>query len=276
MKPLCEGSRDADVMVMQRRLKARGIAVTIDGLYGPATTKAVREFQSSIGLVADGIAGEKTQLALLDVGDPRHLRQADLERAAQKLSVPVEAVMAVNEVESAGHGFSANGRPKILFERHVFRRLLHEKLSKTLTEQQLAEKLLGLEHAFPDLVNSKPGGYAGGSQEHARLALAAGIDPAVALQACSWGLFQIMGYHWGRLGYKSPGDFVEHMARSEGDQLDAFVRFIDTDPALLAALQGRKWAAFARIYNGPAYKKNLYDVKLQRAYEAHAGENHDV
>lgn len=276
MKPLCEGSRDADVMVMQRRLKARGIAVTIDGLYGPATTKAVREFQSSIGLVADGIAGEKTQLALLDVGDPRHLRQADLERAAQKLSVPVEAVMAVNEVESAGHGFSANGRPKILFERHVFRRLLHEKLSKTLTEQQLAEKLLGLEHAFPDLVNSKPGGYAGGSQEHARLALAAGIDPAVAPQACSWGLFQIMGYHWGRLGYKSPGDFVEYMARSEGDQLDAFVRFIDTDPALLAALQGRKWAAFARIYNGPAYKKNLYDVKLQRAYEAHAGENHDV
>ena len=37
--------------------------------------------------------------------------------------------------------------------------------------------------------------------------------------------------------------------------------------ALLKALQSRKWADFARLYNGPAYKENLYDVKLARAYE---------
>ncbi|MBV5553030.1 N-acetylmuramidase family protein, partial [Pseudomonas aeruginosa] len=46
--------------------------------------------------------------------------------------------------------------------------------------------------------------------------------------------------------------------------------FIDTDPALHKALKARKWADFARLYNGPDYKRNLYDTKLARAYEQHA------
>ncbi|MEG6992119.1 N-acetylmuramidase domain-containing protein, partial [Pseudomonas aeruginosa] len=49
-----------------------------------------------------------------------------------------------------------------------------------------------------------------------------------------------------------------------------FVRFIEADPALLKALKGRKWAEFARRYNGPAYARNLYDVKLERAYARHS------
>ncbi|MNL61260.1 hypothetical protein D3C87_1851660 [compost metagenome] len=33
------------------------------------------------------------------------------------------------------------------------------------------------------------------------------------------------------------------------------------------ALLGRKWADFARRYNGPAYKENDYDTKLAKAYD---------
>ncbi|WP_321838492.1 N-acetylmuramidase domain-containing protein, partial [Pseudomonas kulmbachensis] len=36
------------------------------------------------------------------------------------------------------------------------------------------------------------------------------------------------------------------------------------------ALKARKWAEFARLYNGSDYLRNLYDTKLQRAYERHA------
>ncbi|MFO6076311.1 N-acetylmuramidase domain-containing protein, partial [Pseudomonas aeruginosa] len=43
----------------------------------------------------------------------------------------------------------------------------------------------------------------------------------------------------------------------------------DTDPALHKALKARKWADFARLYNGPDYKRNLYDVKLEHAYKQH-------
>ena len=60
--------------------------------------------------------------------------------------------------------------------------------------------------------------------------------------------------------------FVAAQHESEGAQLAAFVGFIETDPGLHKALAGRKWAAFARGYNGPAYAENLYDVKLERAY----------
>ena len=60
------------------------------------------------------------------------------------------------------------------------------------------------------------------------------------------------------------------MGRDENEQFEAFVRFIEADPALHKALKGKKWAQFAKAYNGPAYARNLYDVKLERAYERHA------
>lgn len=57
------------------------------------------------------------------------------------------------------------------------------------------------------------------------------------------------------------------IARTQAEQLEAFVRFILADKTLLAALRGRKWAKFAELYNGKAYAENLYDVKLERAFE---------
>ena len=97
------------------------------------------------------------------------------------------------------------------------------------------------------------------------------IDDTAALESASWGAFQIMGFHWQRLGYASVQDFVTEMSAGESQQFDAFTRFIETDPALLKALKSRKWAEFAKLYNGPDYLRNLYDTKLQRAYERHAG-----
>ena len=35
--------------------------------------------------------------------------------------------------------------------------------------------------------------------------------------------------------------------------------------ALVAALKARKWAQFAKGYNGPEYARNLYDAKLAQA-----------
>ena len=48
------------------------------------------------------------------------LRESDLIAAADRLDVPLASIKAVNEVESSGRGFLADGRPVILFERHVF------------------------------------------------------------------------------------------------------------------------------------------------------------
>jgi hypothetical protein len=257
---LVKGDTGADVRELQARLISAGYSVERDGWFGDNTEAAVREFQRRVGLVADGIAGPKT-LATLQLGKKpnRLLAQADIDSAAEALGVQVAALMAVNEVESRGEGFLV-GNPVVLFERHV----MYQRLADAGQDAD------GLVSRYPDLVNRKRGGYKGGAQEWYRLSLARQIEQPIANESASWGAFQIMGYHWRALDYASIGDFVAAMSRNEAAHLDAFVRFILADANLHKALKGRKWADFAKGYNGPAYKANLYDVKLQRAYERHA------
>ena len=251
------------VRVMQLQLNQAGFKVLADGWFGDSTEAAVKAFQRSVGLVEDGIAGPKT-LTLLKTGkkDSRLLSQSDLERAAQRLDVPVAAIHAVNEIESRGHGFLQDGRPVILYERHV----MFERL------ENCGQDAAALSKSYPAVINKARGGYSGGSAEYVRLNAAIGIDQTCAIESASWGQFQIMGYRYEMAGYKSATEFVADMYKSESKQLDAFVSFIEFDPLLHKALKSRKWAEFARIYNGPAYKENLYDVKLARAYDRYAAE----
>ncbi|MEG4857328.1 peptidoglycan-binding protein [Microcoleus sp. K1-B6] len=56
--PRMEGS---DVLKLQEGLKKAGIVVGADGEFGPATDKAVKEFQQKKGLKPDGIVAVKTR-----------------------------------------------------------------------------------------------------------------------------------------------------------------------------------------------------------------------
>lgn len=251
----------ASVANLQRRLNADGATLDINAVFDDATEAALIAWQKRQGLVADGIAGKKTIAILLGGDNTRLLKESDLISAADRLGVPLAAVKAINAIESGGNGFLDDGRPVILYERHIAYQLLQE---ADLAAEVFWEKT-------PNVLNPARGGYAVGAAEWSRLAAAAQVIPrAIALSACSWGQFHIMGYYWETLGYASINAFVDAMHRSEADQLGAFVRFIEADPELHKALKGRKWPAFARIYNGPAYKENLYDVKLARAFDKYS------
>lgn len=52
---LRKGARGAEVIVLQTLLH-----ITADGLFGPLTESAVKTFQAALGLVVDGVVGEKT------------------------------------------------------------------------------------------------------------------------------------------------------------------------------------------------------------------------
>lgn len=274
---LRRGDSGEEVRALQQRLSLAGSPLTLDGQFGPATERAVRAFQYQAGLVVDGLAGPKTERrlrqALAEASQPmaeattsdepapgpRLLSQQDLVWAAQQLAVPVAAIMAVNEVESRGSGFFSNGRPAILFERHIMvRRLRHHGIDPA---PHVA--------SAPDLVNTSPGGYAGGVREYERLERAQQLHHDSALESASWGLFQIMGFHWQHLAYDSVRDYVAEMHRGEREHLDAFVRFIRRDPVLLSSLRHQQWARFARRYNGPAYARNRYDEKMAQAFASH-------
>ncbi|SDG60945.1 Putative peptidoglycan binding domain-containing protein [Onishia taeanensis] len=263
---LRNGDTGYRVEALQRALVAAGHALEVDGWFGDETESAVRAAQRAHDLVIDGLAGPKTRRALKQGTDPKALRQIDLVGAAETLDVELAAVMAVNEIESRGLGFhvggSRNGAPVILFERHIMRRrLIHHAINPVPYQQRQ-----------PNIVNDKPGGYIGGPREHERLAAADAIQGSAAIESASWGLFQIMGFHWHRLGYASAEVFAESMAISEGRQLEAFVRFIEADSALHSALRRQDWRDFARRYNGPAFERNDYDTKLAAAYRRHAGD----
>ena len=258
------GSTGAKVRTLQALLKADGARITVDGWFGPATHAAVRDAQRRYGLVVDGIAGPKTIAALqADHRTPRHLSALDLVIAAQDLGVPLAAVRAVNEVESRGAGFLPDGRPVILYERHIMHRRLKARGVQPDTLADLVAR-------HPDLINPQRGGYLGGTAEHARLTAASRIHPDAAIESCSWGLFQIMGWHWQALGYASPQRWADLMSTTEGYHLQAFTAFIRANPALHTALRELRWATFARLYNGPDYRANLYDVRLARAYARYA------
>lgn len=270
MTSLRHGDRSQAVRVLQKNLNNHGAKLIIDGDYGDVTEAAVRAYQLKVGLVADGIAGSKTQTMLAGNDCQQLLKNVDLVNAAQRLDVPLASVYAVNEVESKGKGFLDNGKPVILFERHIMYRQLSKVRQEDDDPAELKHHADQLAATNPAIVNPKAGGYAGGTAEHQRLATARLMDDTAALESASWGAFQIMGFHWQRLGYASVQDFVTAMSTSESQQFDAFVRFIETDPVLYKALKARKWAEFAKLYNGPDYQRNLYDIKLQRAFERHA------
>lgn len=182
------------------------------------------------------------------------LNITDFQRAAKELNCEVAAIRAVASVESLDGGFLSDGRPKILFERHVFHK-----------------RTKGIHSAkHPSISNKVAGGYGRpGENQHDRLAVAAELNRTAALESASWGMFQIMGYHWKELVYKSLQEFINAMYESEAKQLDAFVRFIKVNK-LDGPLRQKKWADFARRYNGPAYAKNKYDVKMAEAYKKYS------
>ncbi|MGH6811848.1 MAG: peptidoglycan-binding protein [Methylocella sp.] len=62
---LYRGMEGDDVTRLQEALSQKGVSVAIDALFGPGTETAVRRFQLSNRLTADGIVGPATWKALL-------------------------------------------------------------------------------------------------------------------------------------------------------------------------------------------------------------------
>lgn len=189
------------------------------------------------------------------------LTTRDFELAGRRLRVPPAALMAVAEVEGGSTGFLRDGQPVILFEAHHFSRLTdhafdstHPKISSRRWDRRLYAT------GTPEQR---------GQREHKRLAEAITLDREAALQSASWGLFQVMGFNWRDLRYRSLQEFINAMYRSEADHLESLERFISFK-RLDDELRRLDWPAFARGYNGPGYAANKYDVKMAQAYRRYA------
>lgn len=185
-------------------------------------------------------------------GKARRLDDIDLPRVGALIGVGEDEVRAILDVEAAGSGFDKMGRPKMLFEPHVFWRELRPGAKR----ERAAE--LGL--ARPRWVRKYP------SDSYPLLALATGIDEEAALRSASWGLGQIMGFNHAAAGYSSARAMVLAFVEDEESHLEAMIRFIK-HAGLSDELRRHDWKGFARGYNGPGFAKNGYDRKLAAAFE---------
>lgn len=188
----------------------------------------------------------------------KKLTEAQITAQAKALGIEVAALRAVIEVECRGSGFNADGTPVILFERHVMRQRLIAHSQRKIADVMMIKR--------PDLCSKTAGAYGLYSAQHGRLNAAAQYHRDSALESCSWGIGQVMGYHWQALGYPSLQSFINAMYKDEASQLDAMCRYITVNN-LVNTLKNKDWKSFARGYNGKAYAKNSYDVKLGNAYE---------
>lgn len=189
------------------------------------------------------------------------LTERDFQEAARRLRCDVAAIRAVAEVESRGAGFYPDGFPVILFERHKF--------YKYCDPARRAEWA----RLYPRICNPKKGGYGkAGKNQRDKFNLAFSLDPEAAMMACSWGKFQVMGFNYEELGYQSIHEFVDRMKQSEGEHLEAFVRFVLKNN-LADEIRAHRWEDFARCYNGQDYRENDYHIKLPAAYEKYKSQS---
>ena len=175
---------------------------------------------------------------------------------ADRLDVDTAALLAVADVESAGvaeWNVSGAKRPPIRFEGHYFHKRLTGAKLKAAVAAGLASPKVG--------AVKNPGSY---GARYALLERAAKIDRKAAYESTSWGLGQVMGAHWKKLGYASVEAMVGAADTVDG-QIDIMARYIEKF-GLVDELQTKGWKAFASQYNGPAYKKNRYDTKMAAAY----------
>ena len=283
MKEFKIGDKDPYIKLIQRTLgETLKINIAADGDFGSVTAGHLRTWQGKNGLAQTGTFDGPTAGLMTAYIERRFLKESDFNDAAVKIGVEVACVKAVQLVESRGSGYLADGRQVILFERHWFFKLLNEKLTK---QPNAAKEICGrlqlsvaagqsfdavlkahLIEKYGDIYAGTPGGYRGGAAEHDRIERAKAIDLECALQSASWGLFQIMGFHFKTLGYNGVRDMVADYDIGERQQLLSFCDFIRADNRLLSSLKNKDWATFAKAYNGPGYATNRYDIKMANAY----------
>ncbi len=180
-----------------------------------------------------------------------------IREAAAAAGVRANALLAFIDVESAGIvTVNVEGRrvPLIRWEGHYFDRLVPASLRAAARRQGLASPKAGR------IKNPRSQ-----TARYAMLARGRKLSVNAAISSCSWGIGQVMGDHWKWLGFRSAKDFERVVMSGFSGQLEVMVRFIQKS-GIVDHLNRLDWSGAARIYNGPAYAKNKYHIKLRDRY----------
>lgn len=195
------------------------------------------------------------------VGPAKRLEDIDLPRIAHGIGAGEDEVHMLIDVEAAGSGFDSQGRPKMLFEPHIF--------YAELGPGALRDKAVKAGLAYPKWKRGYP------KDSYPRLKQAMEIDAADALRSASWGASQVLGRNHKMAGFQTVFEMVDAFCEDEDAHIEAMIEFcksagIDDDLRRLAALKRPTTPddcrVIAKAYNGARYEENNYHVKMAAAH----------
>ena len=195
------------------------------------------------------------------------ITENEFKVAADLIGCEINVIKAVYYVEAAGRGYLPDKRVKILFEGHRF----WKNLQKAGADPQAFIKANpGYSNVLYKFWDKKQ--YKGGAFEWMRMSLAIevcnklGVPTECAMDSASYGSFQILGENSVACGYATAHEMIAaYNNGGEAEQLNSFVRFVKAT-GLDDELRAKNWAAFAKGYNGTAFRLNKYDTKLANQY----------
>jgi len=192
-------------------------------------------------------------------GNGCNINDNDYATTAKELGIEKEVLMAIASQESKHASFKAVKQATILFERHKMYRLLIKKGNTKASVDALSKK-------YPSIVNEDSGGH-NDMTSYDKLKTAKSIDYDCAIQSCSWGKFQVMGFHYANL-YSSPRELEKAMNMCELQQFKYFVLYLKKTNGMVNALKSKNWEEIATLYNGPKWKEKNpeYANNIKRYY----------
>ena len=192
-------------------------------------------------------------------GNGCNINDNDYATTAKDLGVEKEVLMAIASQESKHTSFKAVKQATILFERHKMYRLLIKKGNTKASVDALSKK-------YPSIVNEDSGGH-NDMTSYEKLKIAKSIDYDCAIQSCSWGKFQVMGFNYANL-YSSPRELEKAMNMCELQQFKYFVSYLKNTSGMVDALKNKNWERIATLYNGPNWKNQNpeYANNIKRYY----------
>lgn len=190
----------------------------------------------------------------LGKGKAAAITDADMAKLADDLQCHPADLEAIAQVESAGFGWFADGRIKILFEKHWFYKLLPDEKRTNAMKNGLARK---------NWISPANGGYKDQDKPDDRYKLlerAIKVDREAAFSSISVGKFQIMGFNHKICGHQTAEGMFNAFCESEVYQLSAFAGFL-VNKGLVKAIRARDFDRVEEVYNGGglggAYAKKM-------------------
>ena len=172
---------------------------------------------------------------------------------AKELGLDAIVLTAIIETESSGKGFYGEGskysnKCLVRFEPDYFEKFAGEKaffipLSVSSQEAKGNKEFTGREAYEKALIQS----------------------PGSAIKATSFGLGQIMGFNYERVGFLTLRGFADTMEVNEYEQILALINFITADKLLVEAIRNKNFDVIAGLYNGEK-QATYYANKLKTNY----------